>query len=164
MDKQSSNSKNLSIKEVPTYILNLDLPESQRWIPILSLYKSKFDVIRQNIDMMLNINNLSQYLIGSIISELLHKVKYLDELKCISEVMNIQLEKLILLQLSYEMSAACTTICTKVKGKSIMFRTMDWPMDFLKDLTINVRFIKGGKTVFIGTRYKTRDGHWYHHR
>lgn len=75
---------------------------------------------------------------------------YYDELLSISNMTKISLDKLLIMQLIYELSSACTTIVTKDK---IMYRTMDWPMLFLKDLTIEVEFVKHGKALFKATTW-----------
>jgi hypothetical protein len=68
------------------------------------------------------------------------------------------LGQLVLLQLVYEASAACTSIVVPqdpTQGDSIPqhIRTMDWGMEFLRPLTIEVEFTKGGRTLYVATTW-----------
>lgn len=82
-----------------------------------------------------------------------NKVFYIDELRAISTKSGIVLEKLIILQLCYELFACCTSILINENDKIIHYRTMDWEMPELKDLTIDVDFIKNGKHIFSATTW-----------
>lgn len=145
-----------TLKIIPSFDLDLDLPESARWNHIFLKYKDKFNIIKNNIDSILYSSNY--IMLGfttSMISVLdwFGKIKYSDELKSLSKISGIEFNKLVMLQLCYELSSACTTIVTKVDGKYTMFRTMDWPFDFLKDFTANINFIKNNKLIYTATTW-----------
>ena len=74
---------------------------------------------------------------------------FYDELLFISEVTKIEFGNILLMQLAYEAHAACTCVVTKVNDEPIFIRTMDWEMEFLKKLTIELEFVRDGKTLFI---------------
>jgi len=78
---------------------------------------------------------------------------YSDELQSIATAMDVEFKYVLLLQLCYEACACCTSAVTKINNEYAFFRTMDWPMDFLKDLTVNLEFMKNGKLVFIATTW-----------
>jgi hypothetical protein len=97
----------------------------------------------------------------------------------------LPLGQLVLLQLVYEASAACTSIivpqdpakvscpiaphprldstlivhvrvCVCSRGQASApqhIRTMDWGMEFLRPLTIEVDFVKGGRTQYLATTW-----------
>lgn len=80
-------------------------------------------------------------------------VYYIDELKGISERADIPLDKLIMMQLCYEMFSCCTSVIINNKTDTVHYRTMDWQMDGLSDLTIIVDFIKNDKILFSATTW-----------
>lgn len=138
-------------KSVPKFIINLDDKPENRWNQVIKEYKSKFNSV---INVM---NKLLQGFSGTVLTWLTwfysEQVFYIDELKAISNKSGIELEKLIILQLCYELFACCTSILINEGDKIIHYRTMDWEMSELKDLTIHVTFIKNGKQLFSATTW-----------
>jgi hypothetical protein len=135
-------------KHVPSYIFDLDLPASKRWISILMEYKEIFPKITETINTLLKMNPIVHGVISMIIHLYKDKIMYYDELLSISKITNIEFNNILLMQLLYEASSACTTVVTKVNNKNVFFRTMDWDMNILKDLTITLEFKKNNKTLF----------------
>lgn len=147
---------------IERFIFNLDLPENERWIPILKAYEKSMPKLKNFIDKTfesMGLNGIAFYGIKSAIWLLRNKMMYSKELISISEFTGINLEKIVVMQLMYEMCAACTTFVTNVNvnvkdsekttSMNVMFRTMDWEMDFLKELTVELDVRRDGKTLFI---------------
>ncbi len=115
---------------------NLDLPESKRWDALLEKYK---DVLKEKIPLLKNLIDrmlgYSYYLAYPIIKafKFSGKIAYVDELQSIAKKLGVGFEYILLLQLCYEASACCISLVTKVNDKYTFFRTMDWPLDFLKE-------------------------------
>lgn len=83
-------------------------------------------------------------------------VYYGAELTAISKKSGLDLGRLVLLQLVYEASTACTSVVVSdSKETPHHIRTMDWDMDFMKldPFTIEIDFQKGGKTCFVCTSW-----------
>jgi hypothetical protein len=137
--------------QVPRFKINLDDNPEDRWDHIINIYKTKFDGIMKVMD------NLLQGINGTALSWLTwmysDKVFYINELRGISEKAGIELEKLIILQLCYELFACCTSVIINENDKIIHYRTMDWEMPELKELTIELDFIKNGKHLFRATSW-----------
>ena len=77
-----------------------------------------------------------------------------QELKAICKQLNMSLGRALTLQIVYELTASCTSVVAKsFSGAAFHFRTMDWEMNYLKDLTVELEFKKGGKTVFVATSW-----------
>lgn len=135
------------------YQLNLDLPQSERWVPILNDYVDQFTRISKEIDTLLNnigYNSVYAMVINAGIYSCKNSMMYYDELVSISDISGISLDKLLIMQLIYELSSACTTVITNDK---VMYRTMDWPMLFLKDLTIELEVVSSGEVLFKATTW-----------
>lgn len=144
---------NLQLKE---YIINLDLPEDKRWIHLLEIYSESLlkikPILKKIIDMQLS--NYKYFLYPLIkLYKVSGFIKYKKELESIANFLQIDFEYVLLLQLYYEMNAACTSIVTKINDSYSMFRTMDWPMEFLKELTVNLIFMKNNEIVCYGTSW-----------
>jgi hypothetical protein len=145
------------MRVVPTFEINLDLPPSQRWVHILKEYSEIIPKIKKEIDIIIDsiLNTPTYFLISSVISYYKNtkSMMYIDELVCISEMTGIDFEKLVIFQIYYEMNAACTSVVTKVDDQYMLYRTMDWPMEFLKSITINVNFMKNNKILYHSTTF-----------
>ena len=145
----------MNLKRVKSYIINLDDPPEKRWKQVINDHKEHFPKVEREIDFLLGsvgaMGGLSKTLVNLFAS--LGKVLYKKELKSISDMTNIPLSKLILMQICYEMCAACTSVVIQGKDRNYHFRTMDWEMDFLRDLTINVTFMKDSKELYQATTW-----------
>ena len=127
------------------FIIDLDSPPSKRWTELITFYKKPCQLVFKTLSKMID-NPLLSTIGYAVINQFVasDKIMYREELQSIAKILEIKLEKLVLAQLCYEMAAACTTV---VVGGT-MFRTMDWPLDCLKQVTCLLEFRKGGKTVF----------------
>lgn len=65
----------------------------------------------------------------------------------------MDLGRLVLLQHIYEASACCTSIVFDDADVPIHVRCMDWEMDVLKPLTIEIDCRKNGETVFLASTW-----------
>lgn len=81
------------------------------------------------------------------------RAHYSLEMKAISERSKMDLGRLVLLQHIYEASACCTSIVLDGPDCPIHIRCMDWEMDVLKPLTIEVDFRHNGATIFLATTW-----------
>lgn len=136
---------------IPEYIIDLDKPKSERWVDVIkenknTCYKA-FQEMEQIIDRTLGYMSKPILMLIRGYSSFGQAIHY-EEIKSISDILHIDIEKVILLQLCYEMFAACTSAMFKFKGRNIHFRTMDWPMTFLKYVTVRLEFQRKGRTVF----------------
>ena len=78
-------------------------------------------------------------------------VYYGKELKGIARATGMPIGLLAILQLVYEASACCTSVVVDdpESGRPVHIRTMDWEMEWLAPLTIEVEFVRGGNTLFV---------------
>ncbi len=136
------------------YKINLDQPPESRWNEVVTIYKSDILNALKNTEEMLNGSYYywAAHNFFSLLSNL-GLVLYSKELEGIAKTLDISVGQVALLQLAYEFCTCCTSIITKENGKVYHFRTMDWDMNFLKPLTINVEFMRDGEPIFRGTTW-----------
>lgn len=143
----------IKVTDIPKFVVDLDKPPSERWNDILDKYQDKFAKINKEFDKIFKMYpTYLLWIAKTLIScyKWTNSIMYYDELESISKKTNIEFEKLLLMQLCYEFCSACTCVVTKVKGEYTFYRTLDWPLDFMKDITIQVNFVRGKKIVFTG--------------
>eukprot|EP00742_Colponemidia_sp_Colp-10_P023380 GILJ01027838.1.p1 GENE.GILJ01027838.1~~GILJ01027838.1.p1 ORF type:complete len:370 (-),score=23.06 GILJ01027838.1:423-1415(-) len=89
------------------------------------------------------------------LSNKLSVVYYSDELNAISELSGMPLGRVVMMQLVYEASALCTSVVVPRDGEGCAahIRTMDSEMDFLRKLTVEVEFRRGGHTLAVASTW-----------
>ena len=157
-----SDEINIRVSDCPRYIVNLDAPPKERWNHIIKDFACHFPPVLEFIDAVLG-SGVKSDIVTSIVSGInkLGKFYYSEEIEGIAEASGYPVGKIALLQIAYEVFAACTSIVVdmpcdelnKSTGNSASsetdtapfhIRTMDWEMNQLKDLTIEVDFVKEG--------------------
>lgn len=143
--------QSIEYRSIPRFTVNLDEKPENRWNDVINEYKTKFNDVLNVMDRLLQ--GFTRTALTWLTWFYSEQVFYIDELKAISAKSGIELEKLIILQLCYELFACCTSILINEGEKIIHYRTMDWEMPALKDLTINVDFVKNDKHIFSATTW-----------
>ena len=138
----------MDMKNIKFYDFDLGLPASERWCSIFDSYAADLVNLSSKLRVILNQFGMVPTLIKpfytfSSKSNMLHN----DEINYIAKRINMTSFEVLLLQLIYETSSACTTSVLKVGTKEFFFRTMDWPMLFLKDITIGLNIKKDNKCI-----------------
>lgn len=137
----------------------MDQPPCERWNHIIKEYIHHFEGVISAIDTILGegvIANISTSVFSGLNS--IGKIYYNEELQGISKSSGISIGKISLLQIAYEVFAACTSIVVNMEqpdGRVCPYhiRTMDWEMNMLEALTIEVDFVRHGATVFTATTW-----------
>lgn len=136
------------MEAITFYDFNLDASGKNKWKLIFDAHLNILSNVRQQLK-----NILDQFGIATSIVKPLYKmtnednIMFYDEICYIADRMNMDPYEILLLQLVYETSSACTTAIIDINGKEFFFRTMDWPMKFLKNITIGLNLIKNGKNI-----------------
>lgn len=137
--------------------INLDLPEKERWLSLLNEYKSKLEPVKPKfVELIEGMFGIYLYpLIATIklLRNTSNQIMHVDEIQSIADFLDISFEYALLLQLCYEANSCCTSTVTKVNGEYTFYRTMDWPMELLNDLTVDLEFYRGGKVIFKATSW-----------
>src|SRR5437660_715982 len=122
------------MQQIPFYNFDLDLSASKRWEHIADIYAPKFPEIRNSLRDILGQFGTLPTLIRPLYSMTPSRsIMYHDEICYIASRINMDPFEILLMQLVYETSSACTSTIIRIGEKEVFFRTMDWPLHFLKD-------------------------------
>ncbi|KAH3726701.1 N-acylethanolamine-hydrolyzing acid amidase-like [Dreissena polymorpha] len=145
----------LSLTPPPRYVINLDLPETQRWQEVVldhkDIAKDVHKILRDYVpEELLPFIDLIATDLDDYIDQ-----PYSDEMRGIANIMNISLGEVLLANLIYDLSAFCTSIVSQdANGMIWHSRNLDYGYtDMLKNLTVFVDFQRGGQTVYSAITY-----------
>ncbi|KAK6532878.1 hypothetical protein TWF281_007050 [Arthrobotrys megalospora] len=146
----------------PVYIINLDLPPRQRYQQIGRDYKEKFLHLTPLFDDILSelpYNNVISF-IARIILRRVHNSEEQDEIKGLVDVTGVPLFLMIAFNTFLDTFMGCTSGAVRLaedphatngqdedRDKMVHFRTLDWGMDGLRDLIIQIDYQRGGVTI-----------------
>jgi len=121
-----------------------------KWNHIITEYKSNIMVVY---------NEMKPLLDSWAIKVVLNLIRvypwamYKDELTEIASILKIPYEQLVAMQLIYEASTACTCVAFQDEKTMTFLRTLDWDMESLGPLTIQVQFERKKQPIFIATTF-----------
>lgn len=130
------------------YILDLDKPPNTRWSHIISdQFENFIEIQKYHSENMQKYSFFSKKIISNIVSSVKFDPQYYQELEGIHKSLaqksrenvddplkNLSLNDLILLNSGYEFG------CTSISTQGYLLRNMDWELDFLEKMTIQVDF------------------------
>uniref|UniRef100_A0A8C3LSS7 Acid ceramidase n=2 Tax=Phasianidae TaxID=9005 RepID=A0A8C3LSS7_CHRPC len=158
---------------VPTYIINLDLPPSKRWDELIRAKKTELKAVIQNIKDIAN----TFFPSGKIVDIVDHKISHLtdtlpypfnEELQGIANSSGIPLGEIVIFNIFYEIFTVCTSIVAEDStGKLYHARNLDFGLFLgwdvknnswtvtreLKPTVVNLDFQRNNKTVFRSTNF-----------
>eukprot|EP00736_Rhodelphis_marinus_P006671 Rmarinus@m.4334 len=138
---------------VEAFVVNLDVPEKDRWKHIIPQYSEKILMLVRKLEAEVasvglgGLKSAAEFLVKAFDS-CGGFVLYRDELLYLSEALRMPFEEVLLVQIYYELCACCTSLLADDDQGAIHFRTMDWPLPELNPLTITVDFHKGGQLLY----------------
>lgn len=143
---------------IKRYIINLDLEANKRWNKVVYDHRSKCINVIKHMESLIGSSFMSSVIKGALkgLVKIYDKIGYVmhkDELQSVADLLGVSFESVVLSQLCYEMFSACTSIVFEQDGQNVHYRTMDWNLDILKDITIELDFQRDGKTLFIATSW-----------
>lgn len=141
--------------KIPIHQYNLDLPPLERW-RFLTNYRSRVKRLEHKIFSNPTIFlSWSEKLISEITKHVVSRfAAYVDDLRAISQILDIHLGRLILMQLVYESCSCCTSLIFKDSDDHLHhFRTMDWEMPDLKRMTLQLEVFRNGQLLYYSTTW-----------
>ena len=136
-------------------IVDLD-KKGDMWNEILNEYKEVYDKIKPQLkEIVDSMVGKYYYLIYPLIKTYYYtnNVSYKDEINNISKILDFDVYYVIILQLCYEMFSCCSCAITKINEIYTFFRTMDWDMTFLKEITIDIAFMRNKEVIYYATSF-----------
>jgi hypothetical protein len=160
-------AKGTTASSVPRYVINMDTPPLERWAAFVDIYRDSIRAADALLDAQLR---EAAPRVGPIVRALaetatsaaatLNKVMFGDDIKAIAQLVGLPVGRAVALQLVYEASALCTSVVVPKdplapEGATppAHIRTMDWEMDFLRPLTVELVYVRSGQPVFITTTW-----------
>ncbi|KAM6076973.1 acid ceramidase isoform 1-T1 [Chlamydotis macqueenii] len=158
---------------IPTYVINLDLPPSKRWDNLIHDKKTELKTVVQNIKDIAN----TFFPSGKVVDIVDNKIARLtatlpypfnEELQGIANSSGIPLGEIVIFNIFYEIFTVCTSIVAEDKtGKLYHARNLDFGLFLgwdvknnswtltreLKPLVVNLDFRRNNKTVFKSTNF-----------
>ncbi|XP_065770794.1 N-acylethanolamine-hydrolyzing acid amidase [Muntiacus reevesi] len=148
----------------PLFNVSLDAAPQLRWLPVLQHYDRDF--LRSAMAHIIG-DYVPQWVLALIRKvvpelELFLPQPFTDEIRGMCDALDFNLVDCILLNLAYEFSAFCTSIVAQdSKGHIYHGRNLDYPFgSLLRNLTVDVQFIKSGQIAYTGTTFVGYVGLW----
>lgn len=147
----------------PTINVSLDQDPEVRWKPLMDVYDPDYlreasaDVIDSTVPKWVH------HAVIPIVTALEKYVPqpYAGEIRGIASLFKGSLADAIILNFAYEVTAFCTSIVAQdTKGHVYHGRNLDYPHPVLRNLTININFLKDGKVAYQGTSFAGYVGLW----
>ncbi|CAB1422673.1 unnamed protein product [Pleuronectes platessa] len=147
----------------PTLNISLDADPEVRWKPLLTVFDKDFlqEAGAQVIDS--TVPKWVHHAIAPVVLALEKYVPqpYAGEIRGMASLFGGSIADVIILNFAYEISAFCTSIVAQDKSGNVFHgRNLDYPHPVLRNLTINVDFLKNGEVQYQGTSFAGYVGLW----
>lgn len=139
---------------VPTVQLDLDLAPEQRWTAIVEPLRPKFAPLFAYINTQIpaSVRPLADALMADL--DKYFPAPYPDELRGVAKAANASLGDVVIANLFYELTSACTSIVAcRSDGTCLHCRNLDYGLPGLQELTINVDFMRNGSVAYSGVTF-----------
>ncbi|GLI75021.1 hypothetical protein PoHVEF18_003271 [Penicillium ochrochloron] len=138
-------------KKPPVFRINLSLPPSERYVELAKLYRDKMRALRGMFDELVHgispkIPLKGVHWLARLSMRKLYTVEETDELRGISRATDIDMYLLISLNTVLDLLMGCTSGGVRTKDpsgtKMLHFRTLDWGMDPLRELIVQLEYVR----------------------
>ncbi|KAF5926747.1 hypothetical protein HPG69_001377 [Diceros bicornis minor] len=148
----------------PLLNVSLDAAPEQRWQPVLRHFDPDF--LRAAMAHILG-HRIPKW-VHAVIQKAVEELEgflpqpFTGEIRGLCDVLNLSLADGLLINLAYESTAFCTSIVAQdSKGHIYHGRNLDYAFGtFLRNLTVDVQFLKNGEIAFTGTTFIGYVGLW----
>lgn len=156
-DSAESTTYNSDPDVPPTYTIDLSLPPDQRYIKLAADFKprlreltSLFDEVIEStgIENVERVRSLARLFLRGVYSR-----EQTEELRGISRTIGVDMYLLVALNTLLDVLMGCTSGGARVRDESISrmlhFRVLDWGMDALRHVVVNLEFIQSPNSKVI---------------
>uniref|UniRef100_A0A667Y9I9 N-acylethanolamine-hydrolyzing acid amidase n=1 Tax=Myripristis murdjan TaxID=586833 RepID=A0A667Y9I9_9TELE len=147
----------------PVVNISLDEAPDVRWAPLLKVFdidylkKAAADVIDTTVPKWVH------HALAPVVAAMEKYIPqpYAGEIRGMASHFGASLADVIILNFAYEISAFCTSIVAQdTNGHVYHGRNLDYPHDVLRNLTVNINFLKNGEVMYSGTSFAGYVGLW----
>ena len=151
----SSSNKDHSIE---TFEINLDLPPQERWIEVVTVYKTEIlDIVDWILDHV--VHPYERRPLEVAFDEIEHyfpnNLQIREEMEGVATLLGVSPGIILFLNLFYEMTNSCTSVVANDGIGGIWHgRNLDYGIPNLQSIEVHLQFTKdGGKVVYEGTTF-----------
>ncbi|KAJ9217241.1 hypothetical protein DTO166G4_1296 [Paecilomyces variotii] len=154
----------------PIYKIDLSLPPAERYIELASIYRIQLRSISHIFDDLVssihpNIPLGLVHKLARLCMRRLYTSEETEEIRGISKATDIPLHLLVAFNVLLDLLMGCTSGGVRVKPhrdatetKMLHFRTLDWGMDALRELVVQLDYVRGPDTEKVLARSITYVG------
>ena len=141
----------------PTYTIDLSLPPRQRYVELARDFKprlreltSLFDEVIElaGIENIERVRSLARWVLRRVYSK-----EQTEELRGISKTIDVEMYLLVALNTLLDLLMGCTSGAARTQegsmSKMLHFRTLDWEMEELRHIVVNLEFIQSPSSKVI---------------
>ncbi|KAK6492658.1 N-acylethanolamine-hydrolyzing acid amidase-like [Huso huso] len=148
----------------PQFNISLDQPPEERWLPLTKHFDGAF------------MRKAAAQVIDSTVPKWVHRAvepiaaaleeffpqPYAGEIRGVATGFGLSIGDVVLLNFAYETTAFCTSIVSQdTKGNIYHGRNLDYEHDdILRNITVDVQFIRNGQVAYKGTTFVGLVGLW----
>jgi len=141
-------AETIKLKEIAFHDFDISESAEKKWGPVFDIYQDRLPYIKDQLTTILAPYQTALKFVRPIYSfTRSSQILYYDEICYIAQRTEMDPFEILLMQLIYEVTSACTTAILNIGDKEFFFRTMDWQMPFLKEITIGLNIKKGPELI-----------------
>lgn len=147
----------------PTYTIDLSLPPAQRYVEVAAAFKDECLGLTVLFEETVKQFGLSVGIVtrlARLLLRRLHDSEQTEEIRGISNVTGIDMYLLVALNVLLDLFMGCTSGGVRIRGgpesnKMLHFRTLDWGMDPLRRVIVQLEFVErpGGEVIARSVTY-----------
>lgn len=145
---------------IPLYTIDLSAPPDQRYNAICSHFREELREVSTIYQAIIDLSGFRRT-VGSLARLLLRRVhsdEETQEIRGIARASGLKLNEVVAYNSFLDLFSGCVSGGTRVRGedgveKMLHFRGLDWEMDCLRDLLIQVEYVRDGAVVARGVTY-----------
>ena len=163
--KTSKSSGKIQHSGVPRYLIDLSLPPAKRYQQLAADFRSEldslpalFDDVVRGLQTKLSVSNFHR--VARLLLRRVYDNEQNEELRGIQEITGIEMYLLVAFNVLLDLFMGCTSGGVRVQPpdgatKMLHFRTLDWGMDPLRKVVVQLNFVErpGGPIIATSITY-----------
>jgi len=129
----------------PSFVVDLRRPPEDRWSDVIAHFREPMERVFKQMSKEI-LETVGS--VGEVMMRPLTALAFPSQIKAevcgIAKACGVLCNVLRIIQIAYELHAACTSVAAMLPGGPRLFRTMDWDLKLLQKLSATFHFIGGG--------------------